>query len=180
MEERLCYSWQAEARRSAGTLTLKVSFHQNLGPSSGEREKDMGACAPSGSGAQLGAHLAWGTRSPSRSPLFYRNSQRMRELPQGAGTWPTWLWPLSGTQPLYWCFQRFPIVVQGCALYSLSAPSCQVRKNAQIQSGSSVVYPHPIMRISESFSPSFCTICCDNLIKYYGRIFIFFLMLVLM
>jgi len=113
VEERLCCSWQAEAQRSTGTLTLKVSFHQKLGLGSGEREKDVRACTPSGRGAQLGTHLAWGTRSPPKSSLFYRNSRSMRELPQGAVTRLICLRPLNGTQPLYWSFQGFPIIATG-------------------------------------------------------------------
>lgn len=110
--------WQPEAKRSAGTLTLKVSFHWKLQWGKEDREKDVEACVPYGSGAQLQAHLAW----PARSSLFYRNSQGLRELPQGAGTWPSWLWSLSRVQPLYRCFKGFPITATGICPLQLICP----------------------------------------------------------
>lgn len=61
----------------------------------------------------------------------------------------------------------FPYLLQGSALYSLSAPSWQVLQIDQVQSGSNVEHPHPITRTYVSFGPSFGTICCDNLIKHY-------------
>lgn len=74
--------------------------------------------------------------------------------PDGRGHWAV-------PSPCTSASRGFPCLLQG------SASSCQGLQTAQVQSGSNVVHPHPITGTCVSFSPSFGTICCDNLIKQY-------------